>query len=143
MNSTMDDAEKAMKTIVGELLGAISRLDAEGLRPWLAPDVVMEFPYAVPGLQPRYSGVDRIVEAMSVIPRMYSSFDWTVTESFASPATGALIICARSDAKLVGGVPYRNDYVVLFRFRGDKVVLWREYFNSMKLPSLAGSPSQA
>jgi ketosteroid isomerase-like protein len=123
----------AMKSVVTEVLAAVSRLDAEGLRPWLAADVAMEFPYAPPGLTATYTGIEQVVWAMGVLPQLYTRFEWTMTECLASPVTDTLIVRAESDAELIGGTPRRNNYVIVFRFRAHQVVLWREYFNSLKL----------
>jgi len=139
MTGLSDEQRSAsMKGVARQIMAAVSRLDYEALRSYLAVDVVMEFPYAVPGLEPRLSGIDNVIAAMSVAPVMFNSFTWTMTDCFASPSMNSLIVRAKSDARLKGGGQYQNNYAIVFMFRGDRVVMWREYFNSLKLPKLRG-----
>jgi ketosteroid isomerase-like protein len=131
----------SMRGVAQQIMAAVSRLDYEALRSYLAADVVMEFPYAVPGLGPRFSGIDDVIAAMSVAPVMFNSFTWTMTDCFASPSMNSLIVRAKSEASLKGGGQYQNNYAIVFMFLEDKVVMWREYFNSLKLPKLGTEAS--
>jgi ketosteroid isomerase-like protein len=35
-----------------------------------------------------------------------------------------------------GGI-YSNQYVFIFKFANDKIILWKEYFNPLRLPDLS------
>jgi len=109
-------------------------MDHELLRTWLDDEAVMEFPYAFGDMPARYEGVDAILSAMSIISQMFVSFTLTPVNFYSSPDTNSMIVEAVSNGVRSNGSDYDNRYIILFSFKGEKVVMWREFFNPLKLP---------
>ena len=129
-----DDGKSGrMKAAIKELMGVLSRMESEPLRTYLVEDAVMELPFAPEGLPRRTEGVQAIVDAMSVMPNMFSSFHMTPMAMYVSPGSDSVIVEAESSGRRVEGTRYANRYVILFRFRDDRIALWREYFDPMRL----------
>lgn len=134
MSGPAEDAKSEhMKATVGEIAAIISRMEADPLRDLLADDVVMEFPYATGGVPDRVTGADAVVEAMKVTRTMFSAFRQTPTAIYASPVSESVIVEAESEGEWLDGGHYANRYAILFTFRDGKVVLWREYFDPLRL----------
>ena len=130
----MNDARlEGMRATVREIFATISRMEAESLRALLAEDAVLEFPYATAGISPRAVGREAIIEAMKVTPTLFSAFRQTPTAIYASPDRESLIAEAESEGTWLDGRTYSNRYAIIFCFRDGKIVLWREYFDPLRL----------
>jgi ketosteroid isomerase-like protein len=44
---------------------------------------------------------------------------------------------AQSEGELVKGGTYSNRYVFIFKFEKGKILLWKEYFNPLRLPDIS------
>jgi len=130
--------------IVTEYLERIGALDFDGAGRYLADNAVMMVPFA-PSVEdmPPLVGKQAILDQMrGTMLQVFARMDFTVDEWYDVSDSDALIAEYHSVCPLKGskgqGAEYRNSYVGVFRFEGDKIVLHREYFNPIKLAALAG-----
>ncbi len=128
--------------IVTDYLDRIGALDFDGAGQCLADDAVMLVPFA-PSAQgiPPMVGKQAILDMMrGTMLKAFVRMDFTVDEWYDVSDSDALIAEYHSVCPLKGqGGEYRNSYVGLFRFEGEKIVLHKEYFNPTKLAELAVS----
>jgi uncharacterized protein len=129
--------------IVIDYLTRIGALDIDGAGQHLADHAVMMVPFA-PSMEdvPPLVGKRAILDQMrGVILPAFVRMDFTVDEWYDVSDSGALIAEYHSVCPLKGplGGEYRNSYVGVFRFEGDKIILHKEYFNPVKLAVLAAS----
>lgn len=126
-----------MRATVKTLFEAVSIADAQAARPLLADDILMELPFAIPPFPTAKSGGDAIASGIEGGSRLFSSFRLTPLTFYPSPETNSIIVEAESEGKLTKGGTYSNQYVFIFKFANDKIALWREYFNPLRLPDLS------
>jgi ketosteroid isomerase-like protein len=131
--------------IVTDYLERIGVLDFDGAGRYLADNAVMTVPFApsvedVPPLVGKQAILDQMRGTMS---QLFVRMDFTVDEWYDVSDSDVLIaeyhsVCPLKGGKGQGG-EYRNSYVGLFRFDGDKIVSHKEYFNPTRLAALAVS----
>lgn len=126
-----------MRTIVKTLFEAVSVADGQAVRPLLADDILMELPFAIPPFPSEKSGGDAIASGIKNGSRMFTSFRLTPITCYPSPETNCIVVEAQSEGQLTKGGVYSNQYVFIFKFTDDKIILWREYFNPLRLPNLS------
>ncbi len=132
--------------IVTDYLDRIGSLDFDGAGQHLADDAVMMVPFA-PSMEaaPPLVGKAAILDQMrAVMQEAFVRMDFTVDEWYDVSDSDALIaeyhsVCPLKGLKGAQGRAgeYRNSYVGVFRFQGDKIALHKEYFNPIKLAALA------
>ena len=127
--------------IVTDYLDSIGALDFDGVGEHLADNAVMIVPFTPTGHDvPPLVGKQAILDQMrGVILPAFVRMDFTVDEWYDVSDSDALIAEYRSVCPLRRGGEYRNSYVGVFRFEGDKITLHKEYFNPIKLTALAES----
>jgi ketosteroid isomerase-like protein len=136
MASRVDHSMRASQHVADRILAALSNLASESLRELLTEDVVLELPFAPAELGPKtVIGLDSVVATMSRARTVYKSLLFTVTERYPVPSADTVIYRAKSEGELIKGGVYRNDYMQLFVFRGDKVSHWVEFFDALKARS--------
>jgi ketosteroid isomerase-like protein len=125
--------------IVTDYLHSIGALDFDGAGERLADDAVMMVPFTPTADEmPPLVGKQAILDQMrGVMLPMFVRMDFTVDEWYGVSDSDALIAEYRSVCPLKKGGEYRNSYVGVFRFDGDKINLHKEYFNPVKLTALA------
>jgi uncharacterized protein len=126
-----------MRTAVKTLFEAVSIADGQAVRPLLADDILMELPFATPPFPSAKSGGDAIASGIKNGSRMFTSFRLTPMTCYPSPETNSIVVEAQSEGQLTKGGEYSNQYVFIFKFSDDKIILWREYFNPLRLPDLS------
>jgi uncharacterized protein len=127
--------------IVTAYLDSIGALDFDGAGKHLADDAVMTVPFT-PSAEdlPPMVGKQHILEKMrATMMHVFERMDFTVEEWHDISDSDTLIAEYRSVCPLKGGGEYRNSYVGVFRFEGDKITQHKEYFNPVKLTALAVS----
>src|SRR3954471_11487539 len=93
-------------------------------------------PPPIPGLTVK-TGRDEIVAMFTGRMGRMEDFRFTVTEVYPLLDPDALIVEYRSDTRRrETGIPYRNDYIAVVRFREGKVSFWREYLNTLLVAKL-------
>src|SRR3546814_1757426 len=55
----------------------------------------------------------------------------TPRKTYWSQADSTLIVEAQGKGRLAKGTEYNNRYVFIIGFQDERVILWREYFNSL------------
>ena len=139
-NESVNAAESAssseMRATVVRLIDAISAMDEAALRPLLADDAIMELPFAPPAFPASKSGGDAMAAGIGGAGRFFTKFRMTPRAFYPSPETNSIIVETDSEGTLHNGGSYSNRYIMLFRFRGNKIILWREYFNPSRVPAL-------
>ncbi len=113
----------------------MSRREVRPLLEYCDEEIVVEFPFATGEAPQRFEGRDAVIEGMSVIPAMFSEFFLEPLRLFEARTSDTVIMEAKSTGTLADGQAYSNRYVMLFRFQGDKVRLWREFYDPMRVPT--------
>jgi uncharacterized protein len=127
--------------IVTNYLGKIGSLDFEGAGRYLADNAVMTVPFT-PSAEdlPPVVGKQHIFDQMrATMMHVFVRMDFTVDEWYDISDSDTLIAEYHSVCPLKRGGEYRNSYVGVFRFEGEKITLHKEYFNPVKLTALAVS----
>jgi ketosteroid isomerase-like protein len=126
-----------MRATVKALFEAVSIADGQAVRPLLADDAIMELPFAIPPFPSAKSGGDAIASGIRGGSRMFTRFRLSAKTFYPSPETNSIVVEAESEGRLVKGGIYSNQYVFIFKFTNDRIVLWKEYFNPLRLPDLS------
>jgi ketosteroid isomerase-like protein len=133
----MENYSQFMRATVNTLFDAVSVADDQAVRPLLADDILMELPFAIPPFPSAKSGADAIASGIKSGSRIFTSFRLTPLTFYPSPETDSIIVEVESEGQLTKGGTYSNQYVFIFQFANNKIVLWREYFNPLRLPDLS------
>jgi len=116
---------------IRELLALAGAMDVEGMARYLAPDVVMELPYAPPPLPRRYDGLSEVLGFQRMVAGLFSSFSIEV-ERVHVVENGPVVVAEFRSVGAVAesGRPYRNRYVTVFELDpGGRVRRWREFYD--------------
>ena len=118
-------------TAIRELLVLAGAMDVEGMARYLAPDVVMELPYAPPPLPRRYDGLSAVLGFQRATVGLFSSFSIEVDRVHVVEGGQVVVAEYRSDGVVSpSGRPYRNRYVTVFELDpGGRVRRWREFYD--------------
>jgi ketosteroid isomerase-like protein len=134
MHSATAEAMQEYEAAARNVLVTLGSMDSERLRAHLAEDVILELPFAPPGLGARkVVGLDNVVGTMARAPSVYRSLEFTVTDSYPVPSRHTVILRADSRGQLKVGGEYANQYMQLFTFRERKVVHWIEFFDALQV----------
>jgi ketosteroid isomerase-like protein len=101
-----------------------------------ADDIVIRLPYAPPGVLAELNGFDHARDTLSHHWATKTSFDWHDVVILATEDPELFVTTARSEVILADGQPYGNDYIMLTRVRGNKVVEHSEYFNPLPIMAM-------
>ena len=128
--------------IVTDFLNSIGSLDFDAVGRHLAENAVMVLPF-VDGLPPVH-GKDAIVDQLrSAIPQMFERMNFTFDEWYEVRDTDTLIAEYHSECPQKGtAAVYRNSYITVFRFEGEKITLYKEYLNPSRMFA-AAPPARA
>lgn len=99
----------------------------------LTDDVVMRFPYSPPGIPNHCEGLAASQEQTGGIMSMIKSFAWHDIDLHVGEGLDIVFGTGRSEVTTAAGKPYGNQYCFIFRFRGDKIADYSEYFNPLKV----------
>lgn len=116
---------------IRQLLALSGAMDVEGLAGLLAPDVVMELPYAPEPLPRRYDGLSEVLAFQRLAAGLFSSFALEVDRVLVVDGGRSVVAEYRSQGVAAGsGLPYRNQYVTVFDLdSGGRVRRWREFYD--------------
>jgi uncharacterized protein len=117
---------------IRELLALAGAMDVEGIARHLAPDVVMELPYAPPPLPRRYDGLSAVLGFQRRTAGLFERFVIEVERVHVAPGPTTVVVAEyRSDGVVAAsGRPYRNRYVTVFELDpSDRIRRWREYYD--------------
>lgn len=116
-----------------EWLDMVAMGPAEAWAGKVAEDVVIRLPYAPPGVAGELRGVSHARETLSEHWKTKQSFAWRDVVILRTEDPELLVTTARSEVMLVSGLPYKNDYIMLTRIRGGRIVEHVEYFNPLPI----------
>jgi uncharacterized protein len=133
----IENHSKFMSATVKTLFEAVSIADGQAVRPLLADDILMQLPFSIPPFPSEKSGGDAIALGIKSGSRIFTSFRLTPLTFYPSPETDSIVVEAQSEGQLTQGGTYSNQYVFVFKFANGKIVLWKEYFNPLRLPDLS------
>lgn len=116
---------------IRELLALAGSMDVEGMARFLAPDVVMELPYAPEPLPRRYDGLSEVLGFQRLAAGLFSSFSLEVDRVLVVDGGRSVVAEYRGQGVAAGsGRPYRNQYVTVFDLdAGGRVRRWREFYD--------------
>jgi ketosteroid isomerase-like protein len=116
-----------------EWLDMVAMGPAEAWNGKVDEDVVIRLPYAPPGVASELRGSGHARETLSEHWKTKRSFAWRDVVIRRTEDPELLVTTARSEVMLVSGQPYQNDYIMLTRIRGGKIVEHVEYFNPLPI----------
>jgi ketosteroid isomerase-like protein len=129
--------------IVTDFLNSIGNMNFDRVEQHLADDAVMIAPFVdeMPPMQSRSAIVNQL---RSTVPQMFERMNFTCDEWYDVGDADALIAEYHSECPLKGnGGTYRNTYITVVRFDGDRISLFKEYLNPQRMmvlmPSIDGS----
>lgn len=124
------------KALIREWMEITAMGPAEAWVGKVADDVVVRLPYAPPGVLPVMNGFDEARDTLAHHWATKQRFDWVDVEIRATEDPELFVTTARSDVLLANGQPYGNDYIMLTRVRGGKIVEHTEYFNPLPIVAM-------
>jgi plasmid stability protein len=125
-------ATKASVPIAMNFLGALGRLDFDAAALLLDDDAILELPYVNDGLIMR-GRADIIQFFRRTMGKSVSGIVYRLEQAYPSPEAGAIVLEISTQGLTATGRQYTNRLVGVFVFRGGKIRLFREYFNSAKI----------
>nr|WP_194945853.1 nuclear transport factor 2 family protein [Mycolicibacterium malmesburyense]CRL69584.1 SnoaL-like domain protein [Mycolicibacterium malmesburyense] len=135
MPSTFEDRVQLAR----EFLDGMGVLDFDRVARYLATDAVMVLPFVedVPATRGSAAIVDQLRTSM---PAMFVRMDF-VYDRWYEVAGEQLVIAEYHSKALQRGTGniYRNTYITIFGFEGDKITLYKEYLNPLRFAGLAQS----
>jgi uncharacterized protein len=120
-----------MIKLIREWLDLVSSGPAERWPTYATDDVVIRLPFAPPGVANELRGRAYAIAALSDLWKAKKSFTWRDVVIRGTDDPGLFVTTARSEAVLMSGQHYANDYVILTRLRDGKVAEHVEFFNPL------------
>lgn len=136
------------ETVVNAWLDALARKDRPALAAMIADDAVFEYPFDRSGKTEAgswrvYQGRDAVVKNyVDVALARLSPIGWTERELTRS-ADGKRVFVEALGNMGLGGVPYRNRYVLRFDIKDDRIVHMKEYLNPVTSAIATGTTTGA
>ncbi|NKC34325.1 nuclear transport factor 2 family protein [Falsiroseomonas selenitidurans] len=128
-------------TLAAHLLDAFTRRDLPALVAAMAPAVVVEQPYQLPGQPDRFEGRAAVEAFFARLFEQFSAARFVGTPRISPFADGRGVVVETSgDFVLAGsGRPYRNRYVFVLELdAAGRVAAFREYFNPLAVAEIVG-----
>ncbi len=124
---------ETQKAIVTSFLDRLGALEIDHAGEHVADDAVMHFPY-LPGDNLFEGKAAIIAQFKKTLPEFWDTLKF-IPKDWYPGADGEVLIAEFSSKAVKKGNTgtYANEYIAVFRFRGDKLVLIREYFNPVLL----------
>lgn len=116
---------------IREWLQAIALGPVEAWEEKVAENFVLKMPFAPPGVASELRGPANALDALMARWKMKLSFAWRDVVIRRTDEPELYLTTARSEALLRSGVRYANNYVMLTRFEGAKIIEHIEYFNPL------------
>jgi uncharacterized protein len=114
--------------IVREVIELVGRLEIEAALEHVTDDLVLELPFRGDGGPRRMEG-DDAKAFMRAMPKLFSQLPFLDIEVHGSLPSGQVVAEYRSAGVTHAGRAYPNSYVTFFELRGDRIAIWREYFD--------------
>lgn len=124
--------------LIHEWLGMVSMGPAEAWVGKVAEDVMVRLPYAPPGVTAELRGFEQARHVLGEHWKSKRSFEWRDVVIRRTEDPELFLITARSEAELISGRRYANDYIMLTRIRDGRIAEHTEYFNPLPVLELIG-----
>lgn len=124
------------KALIRDWLEITAMGPAEAWEGKASDDVVMRLPFAPPGVAAETRGFEAVRGMLSHHWPTKKSFAWRDVAIRATEDPALFVTTARSEVILASGEPYANDYIMLTRVRGGRVVEHTEYFNPLPIMAM-------
>lgn len=124
----------------------LNMMDALGRKDWdagfacMTEDVFCDWPYLpVPDMPQEMIGRETVRRFFDEGQKPFAGLNYTINRIFDLVDPDTLIAEYRSDSRHEeSGLPYRNVYLGILRFRDGLVCYWREYINPLIISELYG-----
>lgn len=103
--------------------------DLEKFFALLDDDVVMRFPYMLPGYPNEARGRAECSGFFASVVALFSSFHWVEPTVYSTNDPELAMATTTSSAKMHNGTVYENEYVLLMRVRNGAIVEYCEFFD--------------
>lgn len=134
---TVADTFDRRVAIVTDFLDSIGNLDFDRVGRLLAEDAVMTLPF-LEALPPTRGRATIVNQLSTSIPQKFDRMNFHYDTFYDVADSDTLIAEYRSECTRKGGSgTYRNRYITVFEFDGDKISLYKEYLNPTSLISEA------
>lgn len=122
--------------VAADFVASIGCFDFDRVAGYLAANAVMITPFV--DEMPPIEGGPAIVERLrDTVPLMFERMDFTFDRWYDVSEPDILIGEYHSDSPLKGReVRYQNSYISVFEFDGDKIALFKEFFNPARMAVL-------
>ncbi len=125
-----------IKALIRHWLDITAMGPAEAWDGVAADDLVMRLPYAPPGVLAVMTGLAETRDTLGHHWGTKQSFDWRDVVILGTEDPELYVTTARSEVVLANGEPYANDYVIMTRVRGGKIIEHTEYFNPLPIVAM-------
>lgn len=132
MERIVSDEETA-KALLHHVLDGFNAGDIDRIADSFHPEVSAEFPFAPPGMPPASHGHAAVMAAFREGRASLEKMEITPTKTYWCAEDSTLFLEASSRGQLRGGGEYRNKYVFVVGIRDARIILWREYFDSVAI----------
>lgn len=143
----MNDLERRATHIAvfRTMLAALGRKDWDGGFALMTEDVVCDWPYKpIPDMPSEMQGRETIRAFFANGQEPFLGLDYHIERIYELLDPDALIAEYRSDSRhRDSGIPYRNAYLGILRFRDAQVSYWREYINPQTISELFAALASA
>jgi ketosteroid isomerase-like protein len=99
----------------------------------LYTDVVVATPFAPKGSETNFAGIDAVRARFGDARLNMSALEFLDVDIQPLEADGRYVVVCRSEGAFAAGVTYQNNYCWLFRFKGDLIAEWTEYFDPQEV----------
>jgi uncharacterized protein len=126
--------------LIEDFYQALGSLDPEAWLSYFTDDAIFDQPFAPnPDYPTRLVGVDAIRNHVRSIDKVFGELNFTevLVHATSDPDFFVATLCS-SGSVLATGRRYANEYVALFRFAGQKVAHYREYFDPLRVLAAFG-----
>lgn len=117
------------------MLEACGRKDFDRGLYWLTEDVYCDWPYRpIPDMDEVMTGRETLKRFFIEGQKPFAGLNYRIDAIYELVDPDVLIAEYSSDSRhLATGVPYRNCYLGIFRFREGRICFWREYINPLAI----------
>lgn len=133
-----DDRREQNFRVLKAMLEACGTKDFDTGLQWLTEDVYCDWPYRpIPEMPDVMEGRETIRDFFVAGQAEFAGLNYRLMEVFRLLDPDMLIAEYASDSyHLASGVPYRNQYLGIFRFRDGQISYWREYINPLAIQAV-------
>jgi fermentation-respiration switch protein FrsA (DUF1100 family) len=125
--------------VVREFFERLHRKDIDGwAKLWAEHGRIIVF-YPPEGFAPSIDGKAAISSAFRDLFRNFASFDTELTGVYPAADSDAVCVEYKVRATLVGGVEYRNENIVVFRFQDGLISAYHDYFDPRRFEAVVNA----